>query len=169
MRIEYINARPGGGGRVSLSLSVSGDSSQIFRLVEEVNKGFEKKPDGTITRPYDLFIQPYYEKKSDKQLKAIWSAIDLIAKAVDSTSEEIYLLMLRRYGTATRHRTDEMGLKEMKKDYKIVDVLEERSDNTYFAKCYKGLSKFDSAEAKRFLDGLISELKEMQIPFDLGG
>ena len=168
MRIRHIEAKPLGASLTRITISVSGDRAEIFREVGKVIDGLKALPNGDMARPYDLILKPYYPNKSNKQLAAIWAKIHEIAYAVGNTDDGIYLLLLRRYAPSSLYRTDEHGVKDLRQDYRIVDITDYRkADNTYFCRCYKGLSKMTTQEAAHFLDGVLDECKEIGISTEI--
>ena len=163
MRIRHIEAKPLGASLTHISISVSGDRTEIFKEVSKVIDGLKAEPNGDMKRPYDLILKPYYESKSDPQLGAIWAKIGLIAEALETSKEEVYEICIKRYGQGIILRTNEDGLKDIKRAYRYVEIREEREDNTYFVQAWRGLSTYDTREAKILLDGILSECKEIGV------
>ena len=161
MRIRHIEAKPLGASLTHISISVSGDRTEIFKEVSKVIDGLKAQPNGDMKRPYDLILKPYYPNKSNKQLAAIWAKIGLIAEALETSKDEIYEECIKRYGQGIVARLTEDGVKDLKKTYAFVEVKESRDDNTYFVKAWRGLSTYDTYEAKVLLDGVLSECREM--------
>ena len=146
---------------------VSGNRTEIFKEVQDVMDGFVKKPNGEQKRPYELIFKPVYESKTDRQLKAIWGKINEISAAIGSSPDEVYELCIKRYGISIVARTDKAGLSDMKRTYRFVDVKEEREDETYFVRAWRGLSTYNTKEATTLLDGILSECKEIGISTEI--
>lgn len=109
-------------------------------------------------------VKPYREKRSLNANAYAWKLIGEIADAVRASKEEVYLMMLKRYGQS-----------------ELVSVLAhipvagyfkyftEQGESTLNGKqfkhyrVYKGSSEFDTREMSILVDGIVSEAKNLGI------
>ena len=113
---------------------------------------------------YDVIIQKQSKKRGLDANALSWVLIDRIAKAVKSSRDEIYDLMLQRYGVATylivkRHEAE-----------RILDLLEHGrilGDVNINGKLgtqiqvFIGSSKYNREEFTNYLHGIMSECEAM--------
>ena len=115
----------------------------------------------------DIDVKVHREKRSNTANNFCWAAITQLANALRTSKDEIYLLMLKRYGqsfiTKVR-RKDEHWLKETYKYCELHEAWEVDGDARYW-RVYIGTSLYNTEEMSIFIDGVLSELKELGIPF----
>ncbi len=110
-------------------------------------------------------IDRYREKRSLNANNYAWKLLTEIANVMRSSKEEIYLLMLKRYG-----QSEILSVLAHIPIEKYVKYCEEAGESTLNGKLfkhykvYKGSSEFDTREMSIFLDGVVSEAKELGIP-----
>lgn len=117
------------------------------------------------TEKLSIKIDKHREKRSLNANNYAWKLITEIANVCRTSKEEIYLEMLKRYGQSEIVSVlARIPLKE------YVRYCEEAGESTLNGKLfkhyrvYKGSSEFDTREMSIFLDGIVSEAKEMGIP-----
>jgi hypothetical protein len=109
-------------------------------------------------------IKEHREKRSLTANAYAWALIGKIADVLRTSKDEVYLLMLKRYGQS-----------EVVSVLSFIDVsgyfkyYEEIGSGTVQGKefthyrVYKGSSEYDSKEMAILIDGIISEAKELDI------
>jgi hypothetical protein len=112
-------------------------------------------------------VDQHKEKRSLNANNYAWKLITEIGNRTRQSKEEVYLLMLKRYGQSEMVSVlanvpfgkfvkyfDEVGESELKgklfKHYRV----------------YQGSSEFDTKEMSIFIDGIVSEAKDLGIPTD---
>jgi hypothetical protein len=110
-------------------------------------------------------IDKHREKRSLNANNYAWKLLTEIANVCRTSKEEVYLEMLKRYGQSEIVSVlAHIPLKE------YVKYCEEAGESTLNGKLFKhykvfkGSSEFDTREMSIFLDGIVSEAKEMGIP-----
>lgn len=112
-------------------------------------------------------ISKYREKRSLDANAYAWVLMDKIAQAINSSKDEVYEEMLKRYGTYFK---DEQGYVvitlKSSVDVSKLDghwrfVKEVNGFKSYMM--IKGSSQYDTAEMSRFIDGIVSEAKGLNI------
>lgn len=140
-------------GRAILTLTLDIPPSEIAKTCTDIQHG----------KKYNAEIKPYRSSKSKDQLGAIWGKIGEIADVLYANKETVYEECLRRYGQGVAMRIPSIALCEIEGMFRVVDILQERNDDTMFIKAYKGLSQMDTSEASRLLEGVLDECRELGI------
>jgi len=115
-------------------------------------------------------------KKKKRSLNAnayAWALLTKIADVLRSSKEEVYFLMLKRYGQSTlvsiEDKVNEFGERIVDIFKKAIKYHEElgRSElngkDFVHIKVYMGSSEFDTKQMAIFIDGIVSEAKELNI------
>ena len=112
-------------------------------------------------------LDKYRERRSLNANNYAWHLITQIGNATRSSKDEVYLLMLKRYGQSEMISVlSHIPIKQ------YVKYCEEAGESTLNGKMfkhyrvYKGSSEFDTKEMSIFIDGIVSEAKELGIPTD---
>lgn len=140
-------------GKPKLELSVN-EVNDFKQLVDEL-KDKEK---------LSLEIKQYREKRSLNANNYAWKLITEIANVLRASKDEIYLLMLKRYG-----QSEIISVLSHIPIENYVKYFEEAGESTLNGKLFKhyrvfkGSSEFDSREMAIFIDGIVSEAKELFI------
>jgi hypothetical protein len=118
-------------------------------------------------RSYDklaIKIDRYKEKRSLNANNYAWKLITEIGNATRQSKEDVYFLMLKRYGQSEMVSVvADVPVQHYFKHY------EEAGESTLKGKLfkhyrvYKGSSEFDTKEMSIFIDGIVSEAKELGI------
>lgn len=112
-----------------------------------------------------ITIDRYREKRSLNANNYAWKLLTEIANVLRTNKEEVYLIMLKRYG-----QSEILSVLAHIPIEKYVKYCEEAGESTLNGKLfkhykvYKGSSEFDTREMSIFLDGVVSEAKELGIP-----
>lgn len=114
-----------------------------------------------------------YRKRRSLDANAYsWVLLDKIAKAMGSTSEEVYEEMLRRYGYPLYDEDEKPVIISLKAEIDIsaldihLKLVGEGHVQDKLFKHYKvirGQSTYDTQEMSTFIDGIVSEAKELGI------
>lgn len=109
-------------------------------------------------------IKEHKEKRSLNANSYAWALIGKIADAVRASKDDVYMLMLKRYGQSQMisvvASADITGF--FKYWEKIGETfLQGKLFNHY--RIFKGSSEYDSGEMAILIDGIISEAKELGI------
>ena len=155
MNIKYadLKAHPGGMSRITLIVDVP--PQELAPSITKIQEG----------KAFMVDIKPCRNKKSQEQLSAIWAKIGEIADAVGASKEEIYHIVLQRYGPSKMVETKDLD--ELKEDYALTEVKQIREDGKMLVIAYKGLSKMNTYEASTLLDGILSECKEIGLSAEI--
>ena len=110
-------------------------------------------------------IKEYKEKRSLSQNAYAWKLINEIGNKIGKSKEKVYLQMLKDYG---QHEVISMlSTIEPKGYFKYYEVIGTGIVNdkefTHY-KIFKGSSEFNTLEMKIFIDGIIQEATQLDIP-----
>lgn len=140
-------------GKPTISFEVN--EKNDFKLMVDEMKECER---------LSIEVKPFRKKRSLNANNYAWLLLTEIANVLRSSKDEIYLLMLKRYGQSEMFSVQShipFG------DY--VKYFEEAGESTLKGKhfkhykVFKGSSEFDSREMAIFIDGVVSEAKGLGI------
>lgn len=151
----------------------------LGRIASEItftDKGKERctlEFDGLFRRQYDelkdkdleITIKPYRQKRSLNANALCWKLCTEIANTLRTDKDSVYLTMLRRYGQSDI--VSALKGVDVKPYFKYFEEAGEGKINgkvfTHY-KVFQGSSEYDTRHMSIFLDGIVSEAKEMGIP-----
>lgn len=139
------------------------------RLVFEINEEIDLEPlnEIAVTEKLSIKAEPYREKRSLNSNSYCWVLLQKLAEACKTTKEEMYLQCLQRYSRKFTHvivKAD--ALEYMKSLYRtFIDLGEVKVNGQtgHQLQVYYGSSTFNTKEMTVFLDGIVSECKELGI------
>ena len=140
--------------RITLTLSIN-EEAAAKALYDDLHEA-EK---------LSIKIDKHREKRSLNANNYAWKLLTEIANVLRADKEDVYLLMLKRYG-----QSEIISVLAHIPINEYVKYCEEAGESTLNGKLfkhykvYKGSSEFDTREMSIFLDGIVSEAKEMGIP-----
>ena len=143
-----------GSRQVTLTLTINEDAAakHLYDDLHEADK-------------LSIKIDKYREKRSLNANAYAWKLLTEIGNVLRLGKEEVYLMMLKRYG-----QSEIISVLAHIPIGEYVKYCEEAGESTLNGKLfkhykvYKGSSEFDTREMSIFLDGVVSEAKEMGIP-----
>jgi hypothetical protein len=113
-----------------------------------------------------LEVKLYRQKRSNDSNSYCWVLIDKIAKKLNSTDEEIYTNMLRRYGSKDYIAAPKSSEEILRRAYKIVEPIKDCMINNTPAVTFRlirGSSTYDSLEMSVLINGIVEEAKQLGI------
>ena len=130
---------------------------ELPRVLETI-KGLDEE------KEYILEIKQYRRKRSLNANNLCWKLCTEIADILRTDKDSVYLTMLKRYGQSDIVSVIK-GI-DVKPYFKYYEEAGEGRVNgrefTHY-KVFKGSSEYDTREMSIFLDGVVSEAKEMDI------
>ena len=136
-------------------------------LMLEVNErsDFEMLVDDMRDRDkLSIEIKPYRQHRSLNANAYAWLLIGQIADIVRAGKDEIYLKLLKRYGQSELISVlSHVPVGNYIKYYEEAGESELNGKMFTHYRVYKGSSEFDSREMSKFIDGVVSEAKELGI------
>lgn len=104
-------------------------------------------------------------KKKKRSLNAnayAWKLIVEIANVLRANKDDVYIMMLKRYGQSQIIKLLTEGLPILLRAIKYYEIIKEDGNCTY-VKVYTGSSEYDTKEMAILIDGIVSECKELKI------
>lgn len=149
-------------GRIS-DLNVSAFNAKQ-KLTLEIEGDFRGQYDELKDKELEITVKPYRKKRSLDQNSYAWELIGKMADKLGSSKDEVYLLMLKRYGQGgvikVQPQNEEAILSAIKY-YERHEKLYSGDDKFY--RIWAGSSGYTTEEMTVFIDGIISEAKGLGI------
>ncbi|MGI6691056.1 MAG: hypothetical protein ACOX63_09525 [Christensenellales bacterium] len=144
-------------GEQNITVSVLGDFREEYRKLKD--------------QPVDVLIKKHRSLRSLDANAYAWVLITKLAESMQPplSKEEVYRLMLQRYGQGGVISVQTEKLASVKRAF---DYWEEKGTGTVNGKEFShlhvwvGSSKYDTKEMAMFIDGIIAECKELGIETD---
>lgn len=109
-------------------------------------------------------VKEYRERRSLNANAYAWSLIGQIADVVRAGKDEIYLILLKRYGQSELIRVlSHVPIRNYVKYFEEAGESKLNGKNFTHYRVYKGSSEFDTREMSIFIDGVVSEAKDLGI------
>jgi len=141
-----------------LNISISKDKIKLF-----MNNICNKKND----KKYTLEIKEYKEKRSLSANGLCWVLCQKIADVINSSKDEVYETMIKRYAPFIIYPVWEEILDDLLLNFKYYEVENARYHKDGRAICdvkvYKGSSNYDTKEMSKFINSIIDECKLLDI------
>lgn len=109
-------------------------------------------------------IKQYRERRSLNANAYAWSLIGQIADIVRAGKDEVYLMLLKRYGQSELISVlSHVPIRNYVKYFEEAGESKLNGKNFTHYRVYKGSSEFDTREMSIFIDGVVSEAKDLGI------
>jgi len=115
---------------------------------------------------YDAELKEHREKRSLDANAYFWVLADKMASYMETSKDDVYLLMLERYGVFTHIVIKEAATDMFIQEYRLCKDLGEITVNGttgHQMQVYFGSSQYDTKQMARLIDGIVSEAHEMGI------
>jgi hypothetical protein len=143
-------------GKAEIILSTDQSRIDISPLKEVVAKG----------KPLAVEVKQYRQKRSLDANAYMWVLLSRMADVLHTTKDELYLIMLGRYGVFTHIIVKPNVVEKVKQEWRTVRELGEvtvNGKNGVQLQCFFGSSTYDTKEFSTLLDGVISECKNIGV------
>ena len=150
-----------------LTIGLNGEQHLGLVLLGDFREEYRKLKD----QPVDVLIKKHRSLRSLDANAYAWVLITKLAESMQPplSKEEVYRLMLQRYGQGGVISVQTEKLASVKRAF---DYWEEKGTGTVNGKEFShlhvwvGSSKYNTKEMASFIDGIISECKELGIDTD---
>lgn len=118
-----------------------------------------------LAEKLSIKIDKYREKRSLNANNYAWKLLTEIGNVMRMSKEDVYFIMLKRYG-----QSEMISVLSHIPITQYVKYCEEAGESTLNGKqfkhykVYKGSSEFNKKEMSIFIDGIVSEAKELNLP-----
>lgn len=139
----------------------------VLTLVNYELMGIQRLKDATTAgKTLSVEIKKQPKRRSLDSNAFLWVMLENLAAALHTTKDELYLLMLERYGVFTHVIVKAEAVDRIVNEWRTVRNLGEVTIGKakgYQLQCYFGSSTYDTAEMSRLIEGVVSECKELGI------
>ena len=113
-----------------------------------------------------ISIDKYREKRSLDANSYAWVLLGKIADCVGASKDEIYLQMLKRYGQTFVAKIQHKDIDRFKRSEKYWEEHEslDAEEKAQYFRVWVGSSHYNTEEMSKFIDGIVSEAEELDIP-----
>jgi len=111
-------------------------------------------------------VKQYRHKRSLDANAYMWVMLSKMAAVMNTTKDELYLLMLERYGVFTHIVVKPNVVERVKAEWRTVRELGEviiKGQTGIQLQCFFGSSTYDTKEMSVLIDGVVNECKELGI------
>lgn len=141
--------------------------SRKWEVTFEINEDITASIDKVRDKLLNLTAKIHRERRSLDANAYAWVLMQKIAEAIHTDKWSVYLMMLERYSPVFTHIIVRPEAVERVKDewrtVKVLGPIQVNGSTGIQLQCYFGSSTFDSKEMTSFIDGIVSECKEMGI------
>lgn len=149
---------------VGANIDFTTNKPVLMLQVNEVNDFKQLVDDMNGMDKLSIEIKQYREKRSLNSNSYAWLLIGKIADILRAGKDEIYLKMLKRYGQSELISVlAHIPIEHYLKYYEEAGESELNGKLFKHYRVYKGSSEFDSREMSIFIDGVVSEAKDLGI------
>ena len=154
-------------GKLCYSLSFTAKGKPIVTLeMNEYNQAI-RMVDELHNANLSIKIDKYREKRSLNANNYAWKLITEIGNATRQSKEDVYFLMLKRYGQSDMVSVvADVPVQYYFKHYEEAGETALKGKLFKHYRVYKGSSEFDTKEMSIFIDGIVSEAKDLGIQTD---
>jgi hypothetical protein len=142
-------------------LTFNREGNQIVSFELDKGEDFTQLYDKLNDKILTLEVKQYREKRSLNANNYAWKLITDIANELRTSKDEVYLLMLKRYGQSAKI--------DLRKDidaslfFEHHQAIETKGEYTTYFVCI-GSSRYNTYEMSVFIDGIVYEAKQLNIP-----
>ena len=135
------------------------------KLTFEIDGDFRTQYDELKDKDLEISVKVFRQKRSLDQNSYAWVLIGKIADKLRTSKDEVYLRMLKRYGQGGVIKVQPQNEQAILSALKYYEPHEKLYTNTEkYYRVWAGSSGYNTEEMTVFVDGIISEAKEMGIP-----
>lgn len=141
--------------------------AEIILTTDQREVDISKLKQATVKgKELSVEIKQYRQKRSLDANAYLWLLLSKLADALKTTKDELYLIMLERYGIFTHVIVKPQVAERVKAEWRTVRELGEVTVNGQTGiqlQCYFGSSTYNTKEMATLIDGVVSECKELDI------
>lgn len=156
IRAKDIRMRANVYGDTEITLTTEDRRIDISRLKEAASKG----------KLLAAEIKQHRRRRSLDANAYLWVLLGKIAEVLQTDKDEIYLLMLERYGVFTHVIVKPQVVEQVKQQWRTVRELGKVTVNGKTGiqlQCYFGSSTYDTKQMATLIDGVVGECQELGI------
>lgn len=151
IRLQYSES-----GKAEIILSTDMAKLDISKEKEVITKG----------KLLAVEIKQHRQKRSLDSNAYLWMLLQKMAEVLHTSKDELYLLMLERYGVFTHIIVKPNVVEMVKREWRTVRELGEVTVNNKTGmqlQCFFGSSTYDTKQMSTLIEGVVSECHEIGI------
>lgn len=112
-------------------------------------------------------IDKHREKRSLDANGLLWKACTVLAEALNTSKDDVYFEMLKRYGQTFVCKIPNEHIEKFKRQYKYCEQHEKLppEERAQYFRVWLGSSNYNTKEMSVLLDGVMSEIEDMGLDF----
>jgi hypothetical protein len=152
-------------GKLSSNVKLTEEGKTVVTFELNERMAALEMVDELFSKELSLKVDEYKEKRSRNANNYAWKLVTEIGNKLRMSKEDVYLMMLKRYG-----QSEMVSVIASVPFGKFVKYFEEVGESELKGKLFKhyrvyqGSSEFDTKEMSIFIDGIVSEAKDLGIP-----
>lgn len=142
------------------------ENRNLFITLSTTNFSIEEKLQKIKDKELAITIKKRAQKRSLDANAYAWFLMEEIGKATNKSKDEVYIEMLGRYGVFTHIVVKPNVVERIEEEWRLVRNLGNVTINGKAGvqlQCYFGSSTYTTEEMSRFIDGIITECKDLGI------
>lgn len=160
IRVQSIRIQYDEHQNAEIVLSTKENRFQLQQEVAELKQVIAKGKELAVE------VKQYRAKRSLNANSYFWLLLSEMAPLLHTTKDELYLIMLERYGVFTHLIVKPNVVDRVKEEWRTVRELGEvvvNGTKGIQLQCYFGSSTYDTKEMSTLIDGVVQEAKELDI------
>lgn len=153
------------------SRTIDGDLSLSFVVDDDVKAKLEDLTDKELV----LEITQYWKKRSNDANAYFWKLCTLIADAIGSDKDTVYLMQIKDAGVMEVHDVIAEGSYLLEPLFRLIEVDyeypvfidceegQQRKITMQSLKCYRGSHEYDTKQMSRLIDATVQEAQSLGI------
>lgn len=150
----------------NFSLDYKTKKAVLTLELNERNLATKMYDDLNLIEKLAITVDKYREKRSLEANSYAWLLIGKISDCIGASKDEVYLEMLKRYGQTYVVKIQHKDIDRFKRAEKYWEEHEklDAEEKAQYFRVWIGSSHYNTAEMSRFIDGIVSEAEELDIP-----
>lgn len=128
----------------------------------QLAKDFEKLNNSDVS----IELKKYRDRRSLNANAYLWKCLQEIAEAIGSDKWDVYLQMIKRYGKHIYIVVKPAAVKDFMKSWRECEIIGDiivNGQKGVQLLCYPGSSEYDTEEMRKLINGVVSEMKDMDL------
>lgn len=148
---------------------ITGDMEMVFKIHKDFKARAKKIADDSRNLDLNVSIEKYTEKRSLDANAYAWKLLEELAERLTAeggaySKDDMYLIMLKRYGQGGIAKIPNKDIEKFKRAWKYCEEHEILYDeNAVYYRFWVGSSNYDTQEMSLFINGIVAECKEQGI------
>ena len=160
LRAQAIHLQYNESGTPQIVLTTNENRLQLQQEIAELKQIIAKGKELTAE------VKQYRHKRSLNANSYFWLILSEMADILHTTKDDLYLIMLERYGVFTHLIVKPEVAERVKEEWRTVRELGEvvvNGKKGIQLQCFFGSSTYNTKEMSRLIDGVVQEAKDLGI------